>query len=104
MQLDNAGNIKVCDDAYAVAQEVANKIRLFTNDAYFDEEKGIPHFVIDLGKKPMQSVVRSRIKEASLSVPEVKTVNILNIEIVDRKLSGQIELTLKNGSIVDVTI
>ena len=102
IQLDPSGNIKLCDGAYAVAQEVANKVRLFTNDAYYEPNKGIPHFVVDLGQRPMESVVRSRIKQAALSVTQVASVKIFEIAVENRVLTGRIELTLKNGTITDV--
>ena len=44
IQLDASGNIAVTTGDYAVAQNVSNAVRLFTNDAYYDPDRGIPHF------------------------------------------------------------
>ena len=46
---DENGNIAVVEDAHAIAQNCANAVRLFTNDAYFNRDRGIPHFDIELG-------------------------------------------------------
>lgn len=104
LQLDAGGGIAATQGAYAIAQNVANAIRLFTHDAYYDEEKGIPHFALELKAHPALSVLRSRCKEAAEKVVGVKNAEILDLSINDRALSGVIRLTLKNGQITDVEI
>ena len=55
--VDTKGDLSVTDKTsknYAIAQNVANAFRLFTNDAYYFTDEGIPHFLIELrtdGKK-----------------------------------------------------
>ena len=34
LMLDSGGNIRTATGAYGIAQNVANRVRLFTNDAY----------------------------------------------------------------------
>ena len=40
--LDPSGYIALTNGAIATAQNVANEARLFTNDAYFQQDKGTP--------------------------------------------------------------
>ena len=92
--LDSAGNIATTQKSYAIAQNVANAVRLFTEDAYFDWDRGIPHFAIELRANPQISTLRARIKEASLAVDGVEAVQV-DLDPVDsttRELSGVITL------------
>lgn len=102
LTLNSVGDLEICKGSYATAQEVANQVRLFTNDAYYNTENGIPHFIIDLGQRPLESLVKSRIRDASLLVDNVADVNVKQVQVVDRVLKGKIELTLKNKEVVNV--
>lgn len=101
--LDAGGNIATVTDAYAIAQNVANAVRLFTNDAYFDADKGIPHFDIELGHKPPYSILRSRILQAAKEVEGVADA-VVTFDRDDRKLGGEILLTITTGETVSVEI
>lgn len=103
LTLDSGGNIATTQDSYGIAQNVANGVRLFTRDAYYDPERGVPHFLIDLGVTPDMSVVRSRIRRASLSVDGVTDANVEITTITDRVMGGTIAVTTEEGDIVDVT-
>lgn len=60
LTLDSAGDIATSTGAYSIAQNVGNAVRLFTNDAWFNPERGIPHFAIDLARMPALSVFREQ--------------------------------------------
>lgn len=93
--LDSSGRLQTSANAYAIAQNVANAVRLFTGEAFFAQDEGIPHFEIELGfTRPALSVLRARIREAALNVEGVldATVNLDGIR--DRKLTGEILLTV----------
>ena len=94
--LDTSGRLLMSMAAYAIAQIVANAVRLFTNEAYFAMDEGIPHFDIELGRKPLYSVLRGRIKKAALGVDGVLDAVVhLNTPVSsDRKLTGDILLTV----------
>lgn len=77
--LDGVGRIALTGDDYATAQNVANESRLFTEDAYFIQDQGIPHFTIELGRRANNAVLRSYLRRAALQVPDVKQV--LSVEI-----------------------
>ena len=95
--LDSSGRLQTSANAYAIAQSVANAVRLFTNEAFFAMDEGIPHFEIELGyTRPALSVLRARIREAALNVEGVQDaqVNINTPVSSDRKLTGEILLTV----------
>lgn len=102
LTLDQAGGIAVTTDAYAIAQNVANAIRLFTNDAYYNQDRGIPHFALELKAHPKISVLRARIKEAAENVAGVKNAQVQDLTVIDRNLTGDILLTLDDGTTTNV--
>lgn len=99
--LDGIGRIVLVTGDYATAQNVANESRLFTEDAYFAQDKGIPHFLITLGHRVSASVVRSYLRDAALQVPDVKEVLSVEITSIDpqtRALVGDIKFTTVEGA------
>lgn len=104
LTLDAAGRIAVAVGPYAVAQNVANAVRLFTRDAYFNQADGIPHFRIDLAQRPSPAVVRERINRAARAVPEVATANTTLTKFEGRTLEGNIAITTTSGETVNVAI
>lgn len=96
--LDSCGRIARSVQAYAIAQNVANAVRLFTGEAFFAMDEGIPHFDIELGKtRPALSVLRARMREAALNVEGVLDAQITLDDVQDRKLTGEILLTVADG-------
>lgn len=102
LQVDASGNIKTVQDDYAVAQNVANAFRLFTDDAYYNPERGISHFLIDLRKSPLLSVLKVRLKQAALNTAGVKDASVSLLSADGRDLSGFCTLSLENGTDLDV--
>lgn len=96
--LDSSGRLQTSASAYAIAQNVANAVRLFTGEAFFAMDEGIPHFDIELGKtRPALSVLRARMREAALNVEGVLDAQITLDDVQDRKLTGEILLTVADG-------
>lgn len=101
--LDNNGNIATTAGLYCDAQNVANATRLFTNDAFLAKGKGIPHFEIELGKKPSLSLVKSIYRKTALSVENIKNA-VVNLSIIGKELKGDIVATTANGENVRVEL
>lgn len=106
LSLDAAGNIATCVGPEAIAQDVANALRLFTQDAYFEPNSGIAHFATHLGRKPLLTVMSQRFTQAAQAVPGVMnaTVKQLYLNTVSRELTGRIDLTLKDGATISINL
>ena len=118
LQLDAAGNIMTSSGDYAVAQNVANAVRLFTDDAYYDADRGIPHFALTLGRKPVMSVFRAVVRQAALGVDGVRAAEVKDLalsqtasaqmpageSIPPRTLTGDIQLTMEDGETYGIDI
>nr|DAY64980.1 MAG TPA: Protein of unknown function (DUF2634) [Caudoviricetes sp.] len=107
INVNDAGNIATTKGAYAVAQNAANAIRLFTNDAYFNATQGIPHFDIELGKRPdvSESMLVNRIKKAVMSISGTTGCEpVLEYDDDGRLVSGNVVITLDGGTTVSVQL
>lgn len=102
--LNSDGKIKTATKAYAVAQNGCNATRLFTKDAYFDQQKGIPHFDIELGRNVAAvPIIESRIKQALLNVDGVSgALAVLEVE-KERILGGNAYITLTGGETAKIS-
>lgn len=109
LTLDNAGRLAVCRGAPAIAQNVANQCRLFTQDAYLAQDKGIPHFVVELAQ-PLsggQVILHSYLRRAATKVAGVKevlSVDISGFNPETRVMSGAVEITISEGDNEKFTI
>lgn len=105
--LDKAGRIAIAEGAYATAQNAANECRLFTNDAYFETERGIPYYLIALGRKLSPSVLRARLRDAAMLVEDVEDVTEVVLESLDtetRRVTGEIQFTSREGENASVEL
>lgn len=105
LTVDANGNLSKTNSktqSYAIAQNVANAFMLFTDDAYFFSDKGIPHFLLELRKNPQLNVLKSRLKETAEAVQGVKKCDISFLSSEDRELSGIAVLTLESGEVLNV--
>ena len=107
VQLTKSGRIAVAEGDYATAQNVANECRLFTEDAYFDQERGIPYFLLALGQKVPGSALRARIRSAALLVEDVAAVTDVPLDTLNtdtRGLTGEVRFTSREGASVSVEL
>ena len=98
------GNLPVVTGDYATAQNVANAFRLFTQDAWFFPERGIPHFLLELRAHPRINVLRARLQKAALAVEHVTKCEINLMSAEGRDLSGYAALTLDSGAEANVSL
>lgn len=105
--LDKAGRIAIAEGAYATAQAVANECRLFTDDAYFEPGRGIPYYLIALGRKLSPSVLRARLRDAAYLVEDVEDVTDVVLESLDtetRRVTGEIQFVSVEGENASVEL
>lgn len=97
--LDSSGDILTTRGLYCDAQNVANATRLFTQDAFLAQAKGIPHFGLDLGIMPALSEVRSWYRKAAMTVENIQSasIEITGINQDTRTLEGIITATVESG-------
>lgn len=107
IQVDANGNIATVDAEYGIAQNAANAVRLFTDDAYFDRLKGIPHYKIELGQKPLpaRSTLNNRIRKAVMAVDGVQDAEVtLEFDKETRVYGGEVMIITDNGTSVSVEV
>ncbi len=102
--LDAAGNIAAATAPYARAQDVANALRLFLGECWYDTTRGIPYFTEILGQSPPASVFEEYMVRAALTVPGVATAQCTISAINGRTLTGQVVFTSIDGSTDTVSI
>ena len=105
--LTEAGNLALAEGDYATAQNVANECRLFTRDAFFAQDDGIPWYVAQLGKPLARSVASSRMRQAASDVDGVASVESVTIEDLDpvtRIMTGTVRMTTTEGTSVAVDL
>lgn len=101
--LDVSGNIAVCTEPYSLAQDVACALRTFLGEVYYDVEAGVPYYQRILGFYNPYNVVESILEQQALTVAGVVEAKCTIINIVDRKVSGQIQITDRDGVITNAS-
>ena len=96
------GDIAVCTDPYASAQDVACALRCFVTDLWFDTAQGIPYLQTILGKLPPLSFLKQTFEAAALTVPTIASATCYISSFTNRALAGQVLLTLKSGQTTGV--
>lgn len=97
LMVDTLGNIAVADPPYALAQDAASECRLFAGEDYYDKLRGVPYFGQILALAPPLSLVRAYLSRAALLVPGVISAQVFFTSFINRKLSGQVQVTNKQG-------
>ncbi len=97
--LNDDGSILTATGAYAIAQKCANAVRLFIRDAYFAQQKGIPHFDIELGQHVETAipVLTSRIKSTVLAIEGVAECEVSLLKGDNRIMGGIVYITTDDG-------
>jgi hypothetical protein len=103
--VNNNGDLVTTSGLYCDAQNCANAIRLFTRDAFLAQNKGVPHFELDLGRMPAFSAVRSVYRKNARAVENIRDAVIQNLRVDEnRALRGVIIATTENSENVSVEI
>lgn len=105
--LSGTGKILLHDSAMATAQAVANEIRRFVNDTYFDYDIGVPHFDIELGHPLPEARFKSALRQAAYRVDDVAEIISVTIHSIDREtrlLTGEIQFTTVAGLSMTVVL
>lgn len=96
LQLDNQGNIAYCKPPYATAQTVANAIKLFDGELYYNTNAGIPYFNDILGRPHSYSLYKHYIIDACKRVESVSNVELVINKFKNNILSGAVTFETDN--------
>ena len=99
LTIDASRNIAMASEPYACAQDAASEIRLFEGELYFDGSQGVPYWALILGKQPPISLIKQKFVDAALNVPDVVSAVCYLGPIVDRAITGQVQVTDVNGNV-----
>lgn len=98
---DQNGDIAVCSDPYATAQQVANECRLYQGEAYYAPDQGIPLDPDVFGETATLSYVGMLMQEAALTVDGVVTATP-SLYRKNREVRGAVLVSTSAG--IDLTI
>ena len=104
LELTTDGDIAIAKAPYSTAQSVANAIRLFEGELYYDTEKGVPYFDEILGKPHSYSLYKHRMEEAAKRVSGVKDVEVSIHNQNGRGLSGAVSFKDENNQTYTVVL
>ncbi len=102
--LDAAGNIALATPPYANAQSVANAIRLFQGELFYNVRPGVPYFSQILGHAPPATFFEAEMVRAALTVPGVVSASCIIEGIDGRSLTGQVTFTTEDGTTQNVAL
>lgn len=89
---DVHGNIALCTNPYAIAQDVASALRLFQGEAWYDTSLGVSYFGQILGQSPPLPLVKTLLLNQALTVPEVTSAVVYVTALDHRQLRGQVKV------------
>lgn len=99
--IDLKGNIAVASEPYALAQDAASAGRVQkrngVGEMYYNTVPGVPYDVI-LGHAPSLSLFKGYYEAAALTVPGVASAKCFVSGIVQRTVTGQIQVTSASGA------
>lgn len=98
---DASHNIAIAVAPYERAQSVANACRLWRGEAPYNTNRGMPYDTEILGKQLPQRVLAGWYETEAVTVPGVASA-IAVLQYADRALSGQIQCTLDDGTVINV--
>lgn len=103
--IDNSGDIALCTAPYSKAQEVANAVRTFLGECYYNTNLGVPYFETVFKTGISMSEISHHIKKAAETVEDVyNVITALEYDIVERKLKGQIRFNYGNEQLGVITL
>lgn len=94
--LDAKQNIAIANDPYSQAQDAASAIRTFKGNCYYNTAIGTPFGTI-LGKSPSLALLKTSFEDQAKLVPGVVKAKCFISGVVNRTLTGQVQVTTDTG-------
>lgn len=104
--LDTNSSIALASEPYSLAQDVASAVKTFSGECYYDTTQGIPYWASILGAfpPPLALLKAAYIKEGITRVPDVADIVVFFSGFVNRKLTGQLQITSVAGSVASILL
>lgn len=102
LTVDANRNIALASDPYAIAQNIATACKTFKGEVWYDDTRGIPYFQSILGQQLNAQFIRAQYIAVAESVEGVASAKFFFTLFSKRTLSGQIQATLTDGTVVSV--
>jgi hypothetical protein len=99
LTLDAYGNIALAREPYAIAQDVACALRLFSAELWYDTTQGLPYLTQILGKRPPAGFIKAQMEATALTVTDVDSAKAFITGLRNRELTGQVQVTMMQGTI-----
>jgi hypothetical protein len=94
--VDANGNWAVAGEPYSQAQDAASAIRLKLGELYYDTTIGVPYDQI-LGVGTNLPLLKESLVAAAMTVPGITKAVVFITSVVDRTVSGQVQITTQSG-------
>ena len=95
LDIDARGNIATATGPYQLAQDAASAIKTFLGEVYLDTTIGVSGI---LGEAIPMVLLKSKLAAAALTVPGVASAKVFITSVVDRTVSGQVQITDAAGA------
>jgi hypothetical protein len=104
LAVDAAGNIAVASEPYAQVQDVASACRTFAGECYYDTSRGVPYFEQVFSGVTPTPILKARMAAEAKTVPGVASAIVALRPISNRVVTGQVQITLDDGTVQVVGI
>lgn len=91
-------DIALAGEPYSLAQDAACAIRLFQGELYYDTTQGVPYWDQILGQQPSIPLIKTLFVAAAETVPDVTDAKVFVTGVVNREMSGQVQVTGPDGT------
>ncbi len=96
--LDVNGNWAAAEDPYSLAQDAASACRTFVAECWYNTTLGIDYFRL-LGAAPNIPLLKAKLIGQALLVPGVVKAQVFITGFVNRRITGQVQVTDEDGAI-----
>lgn len=91
LTVDVNGDIALCSQPYAAAQDAGCQIKLWNGELWYDTKQGVTWFNV-YGKLPPLTYLRAQLIAAALLVPNVIRAKVFFKSFNNRVVSGQVQV------------
>lgn len=95
--LDVNGDLAMATDPYSLAQDAASAIRTFQGECFYNSTLGEPYFQTFFRRAPNVSLIKQKFVDQAMTVPGVVSAKVFITAIVNRRVTGQVQVSNANG-------